>query len=216
MKTCIYCAEEIRQQAIVCRYCTRPVLQDVAQITKLGRALAIGTTTDGLYGVWSTFSGGEPLGTWEATPSGMAPVVGLLRSERAKGGRKPSEPDCGHRADLVEEHPSAIPGSQRVMIVAKAYPVSGQGAISPNFSPPGRGVGITRGNKGPLGRWYPCRSSHCRTVDDPNRHEAIRVEGLVRLAPGGGSNPPSDTLSCEDGRLRPPSGASCFTLFSPA
>jgi len=32
------------------------------------------------------------------------------------------------------------------------------------------------------------------TKGDISRRERFQVEGLVRLAPGGGSNPPSDTL----------------------
>jgi hypothetical protein len=70
LKACVYCAENIADQAIVCRYCTRPVLVGVSSIAKLGTWCAAGRQSDNSFGIWNMVSGGEAIERFDGTDEG--------------------------------------------------------------------------------------------------------------------------------------------------
>lgn len=69
MKRCTYCAEEVREEAIVCPHCGRALLVQAARLSQLGRLYAIGKT-DKSYGIWNMITGGSPVEEFEISDLG--------------------------------------------------------------------------------------------------------------------------------------------------
>lgn len=68
-KACVYCLEEIPNEALVCRSCARPYITDVQKIAYLGRVMALGKSSEG-YAMWNMVTGGQPVKTYKENPAG--------------------------------------------------------------------------------------------------------------------------------------------------
>jgi hypothetical protein len=68
VKQCPYCAEEIRDEAIVCRWCGRPWIIGAQKVSYLRAAWTLGVADliDGgeAYAIWNNVSGGQPIETF--------------------------------------------------------------------------------------------------------------------------------------------------------
>ena len=59
LKKCVFCAEEVQDEAKVCRYCGRSFLDRAREISHSEGDYALGTT-DQSYAIWSVSAGGSP------------------------------------------------------------------------------------------------------------------------------------------------------------
>jgi hypothetical protein len=80
MKKCHYCAEDIKDDALVCRYCGRPCLQDAKSISYLGPLYALGREVSGSFALWNVASGGGPTFIAENTDRGWKTAYGKFKS----------------------------------------------------------------------------------------------------------------------------------------
>jgi hypothetical protein len=69
MKACVHCAEQIQDDADICRHCGRPVPRLALRISHRGQRYGIGSTESG-YGVWDIQSGGDALANFTKDEEG--------------------------------------------------------------------------------------------------------------------------------------------------
>src|SRR5438874_2609157 len=57
MKRCPFCAEQLQDEARLCRFCGRALPVDCSQLTRFGSRFAIGGLTTGGYAIWNLQTG---------------------------------------------------------------------------------------------------------------------------------------------------------------
>src|SRR5947209_6820179 len=71
MKNCLFCAEELKDQAVICRLCDRPVLREAARVHLVGKSFAIGSVAgEWRYGIWDLSTGAGPIISYLGDPAG--------------------------------------------------------------------------------------------------------------------------------------------------
>lgn len=68
-KQCVYCAEAINTDAIICRHCQRPLPDRALKITHTENALGLGVTSTS-YAIWDLSRGGAPVSEFPRDPNG--------------------------------------------------------------------------------------------------------------------------------------------------
>jgi hypothetical protein len=84
MKTCPYCAEEVKEAAVVCRYCHKPLMTEVIGIDLRGKRFVGGLTKGGL-GIWDALAGGPPVERFPAGGGGRQLMRERFRALEAAG-----------------------------------------------------------------------------------------------------------------------------------
>jgi hypothetical protein len=85
MKACVHCAEQIQDDASVCRHCGRPVPQQAEKISHRGSRYGVGTTSDS-YAVWDLAAGGQPQARFEKSEEGWTQAWAFFQSSESAGG----------------------------------------------------------------------------------------------------------------------------------
>lgn len=70
-KLCLYCAEEIKAAAFVCRYCGRACLSGAVGIYFLGHQYVVALTDQSTIGIWDIAQGGPPFEVQPGTDAGL-------------------------------------------------------------------------------------------------------------------------------------------------
>ena len=83
MKKCLYCAEEIQDDAAVCRFCNNAVPQGATGLSYRGEDVVLGTSADG-YALWRRASG-ELIETFPRTDPGWAEAWRRYQSLESHG-----------------------------------------------------------------------------------------------------------------------------------
>jgi hypothetical protein len=78
-KQCAFCAEQIRFEAIVCRWCTRPVLVEARRLASIGQWYTIGRAADEAWSIWNVVTGGAAVKRFDATDEGWRKAFGEFR-----------------------------------------------------------------------------------------------------------------------------------------
>lgn len=71
MRSCVHCAEEIQDEAAVCKHCGRAVPTGATKISHRAGSFGIGPM-DEAYGVWDLQHGGPPLAQFDKSEDGWA------------------------------------------------------------------------------------------------------------------------------------------------
>lgn len=70
LKGCAYCKEAIHREAIVCRWCTRPVLLTARRLASIGQWYTVGRATDEVWSIWNVVTGGGPVKRFDDSDAG--------------------------------------------------------------------------------------------------------------------------------------------------
>lgn len=73
---CVFCAEEIQDEASLCRFCNRGVLTSARSLAYQSGSYALGRTTDDGYAIWNASAGGPPVERFSSGDEGWRAAWG--------------------------------------------------------------------------------------------------------------------------------------------
>jgi hypothetical protein len=75
LKRCAYCQEDIKFEAIVCRWCNRPVLMQARRMASIGQWYTVGRAEDGVWSIWNLVTGGAPVKRFADSEEGWQAAI---------------------------------------------------------------------------------------------------------------------------------------------